>query len=69
MVFAINSDESGARNFAAFQSLAKALNGTASNSTGTGGGSTTGNQGAGVANGVGAGFVLTLAAVLLGSVL
>jgi hypothetical protein len=29
MVFAINSDESSGRNFAAFQNVAKALNGTA----------------------------------------
>ncbi|KAJ3505196.1 hypothetical protein NMY22_g17667 [Coprinellus aureogranulatus] len=29
MVFAINSDESGGRNFNAFQSVAKTLNGTA----------------------------------------
>lgn len=62
MVFAINSDETGARNFAAFQSLAKALNGSASNTTSSGGGS---NTGAGVANGVNAGVVLTIAAVLV----
>jgi len=29
MVFAVNSDESSARNFTAFQSLAEQLNGTA----------------------------------------
>jgi len=33
MVFAVNSDESSARNFSAFQSLAEALNGTAATSS------------------------------------
>jgi plastocyanin len=36
MVFAINSDESSDRNFAAFQALAKTINGTGSNSNSTG---------------------------------
>lgn len=65
MVFAINSDETGSRNFAAFQSLAKALNGSSTNTTGTGGGA---NNGAGATNGVGAGIALTVAAVLVGLV-
>jgi hypothetical protein len=33
MVFAVNSDESSARNFSAFQGLAKALNGSATTTT------------------------------------
>lgn len=64
MVFAINSDESGPRNFAAFQALAKQLNATASNSTGgsSGGGSSGGSSGAGVVNGIASGSVVALVA-------
>jgi hypothetical protein len=68
MVFAINSDESGARNFAAFQALAKQLN--ASSSTSTGGGSSGGgSSGAGVVNGVAAGSVVALVAGFIGLLL
>jgi hypothetical protein len=36
MVFAINSDETSARNFTAFQDLAEQLNGTATGASATG---------------------------------
>lgn len=74
MVFAINSDESSGRNFAAFQSLAKTLNGTtSSNSTtptnnGTTGGNTDNGNGA-VSNSMGGGLVIALVAALVGSLL
>lgn len=45
MVFAINSVETSAKNFTAFQALAMSLNGTAANSTGSGT-SSTGTSGA-----------------------
>jgi len=71
MVFAINSDETSGRNFAAFQSLAKTLNGTtSSNSTNPTNGSTGGNTGTdngAMSNSVGGGFVLALVAALVGS--
>jgi len=70
MVFAINSDESGPRSFAAFQALAKQLNATASTSTGgnsTGGGSSA--SGAGVVNGVAAGSVVALVTGFIGLLL
>lgn len=38
MVFSINSDESSQRNFAAFQQLAKTINGTSAAVSGGGGG-------------------------------
>ncbi|KAF9654243.1 hypothetical protein BDM02DRAFT_3068202, partial [Thelephora ganbajun] len=67
MVFAVNSDESSGRNFAAFQSLAKTLNGTTSNnstsSTNGTTGSNTGSNGA-VSNSVGGGLVIALVAAL-----
>jgi hypothetical protein len=68
MVFAVNSDESGPNNFAAFQALAKQLNGTTSTSTNT---TTPGsNASSGVANGIGgSGLVVALAAALFGLVL
>jgi len=68
MVFAVNSDESGPNNFAAFQALAKQLNGTSSSSTNT---TTPGsNASSGVANGIGgSGLVAALAAALVGLVL
>jgi len=78
MVFAVNSDESSGRNFTAFQSLAKTLNGTSSsNSTnpnnGTAGNngttSNTGNSGGAVSNSVGSGMVVALVAALVGSLL
>eukprot|EP00753_Platysulcus_tardus_P014731 PLAT4439.1.p1 GENE.PLAT4439.1~~PLAT4439.1.p1 ORF type:complete len:387 (-),score=-59.77 PLAT4439.1:172-1332(-) len=47
MVFAVNSDESSGRNFTAFQSLAKQLNGTASAAASTASPSATGTSGAG----------------------
>ena len=73
MVFAINSDETSGRNFAAFQSLAKTLNGTtSSNSTSPNNGTTGGNTdtGSGVmSNSVGGGLVVALVAALVGSLL
>ena len=68
MVFAINSDESGARNFAAFQALAEQLNSTTSSSTSSGSSPTT-STGSGVANGVGAGFIVAVAAAWFGLIL
>jgi len=69
MVFAINSDESGARNFTAFQALAMQLNGTTTSSTSSGGSSPTGAVSSGDANGVGGGFVVAVAAAFLGLIL
>ena len=74
MVFAVNSDESSARNFTAFQNLAKTLNGTtSSNSTSNNGSNTTGNSGYGsntaVSNSVGSGLVVALVVTLVGSLL
>jgi plastocyanin len=73
MVFAVNSDESSGQSFAAFQSLAKNLNGTTSNnSTGQSNGTTSGNNG-GISgarsNSLGGGFVVALVAALVGSLL
>jgi len=73
MVFAVNSDESSGRNFAAFQSLAKTLNGTtSSNSTspnsGTTNGTTSNGNGA-TSNSVGGGLVVAFVAALVGSLL
>lgn len=75
MVFAVNSDETSQRNWAAFQGLAKTLNGTSNNSTtnGTNAGSNTDNSGYGtnaaMPNSVGSGFVIALVAALVGSLL
>jgi len=68
MVFAINSDESGPRNFTAFQALAKQLNATTSNST-SGGSSGGGSSSAGIVNGVAAGSVVALVAGFIGLLL
>jgi len=68
MVFAINSDESGPRNFTAFQALAKQLNATSSNST-SGGSSGGGSSSAGIVNGVAAGSVVALVAGFIGLLL
>jgi len=74
MVFAINSDETSARNFAAFQKLAKTLNGTTSgnstssnNGTTTNGSTDTGNGA--MSNSIGGGLVVALVAALVGSLL
>jgi len=77
MVFAVNSDESSARSFAAFQSLAKTLNGTTStnstnstsptNTTSTNGNSNNGNGA--MSNSIGGGLVIALVAALVGSLL
>lgn len=74
MVFAINSNESSPRSFAAFQALAEQLNGTATSTSSSGGSSTTGAAsknaaGSNVANGAGVGFVVALAAAWLGLIL
>lgn len=72
MVFAVNSDESSGRNFAAFQGLAKVLNGTTSNNSTTGNNGTTGNTdntGGAASNSVGASLVVVLTAALVGSLL
>jgi plastocyanin len=74
MVFAVNSDESSGRNFAAFQGLAKTLNGTASGSSNstnpdtTTNGNTSSDNGA-VSNSIGGGLVAALVAALVGSLL
>jgi len=71
MVFAVNSDESSGQNFAAFQSLAKTLNGTTSSNssspTNTTGGNTS-NNGA-MSNSVGGGLIVAFVAALVGSLL
>lgn len=70
MVFAINSDESSGRNFAAFQALAKTLNGTASNNSTSSNNGTSGSADSGaVSNSVGGGLVIALGAALVGSLL
>lgn len=76
MVFAVNSDESSARSFAAFQSLAKTLNGTAStnstsptNSTTGGNTGNTSNGNGAMSNSIGGGLVVALVAALVGSLL
>lgn len=73
MVFAVNSDESSARSFTAFQTLAKNLNGTtSSNSTSPSNGTTNGNTGASngaMPNTIGGGLVIALVAALVGSIL
>jgi len=73
MVFAINTDETSQRNFSSFQSLAKTLNGTTTNTPSTpNNGSTSGgnsNYGAAVPRSVGSGMVIVLIATLLGSLL
>ncbi|CAG7845996.1 SubName: Full=Uncharacterized protein {ECO:0000313/EMBL:CCA69287.1} [Serendipita indica DSM 11827] len=65
MVFAINADESSARNFAAFQALAKTINGTGSNNGNTAG---NGSPGAGFATASVVGGLATLVLVGFGSV-
>jgi plastocyanin len=70
MVFAVNSDESSGRNFAAFQGLAKTLNGTASSNS-TNPNTTNGNtsDNGAVSNSIGGGLVVALVAALVGSLL
>lgn len=70
MVFAVNSDEGSAQNFAAFQGLAKTLNGTSSNnSTNPSSSNSTGNISGAVSNSIGSGLVVALVATLVGSLL
>lgn len=72
MVFAVNSDESSGQNFAAFQTLAKSLNGTtSSNSTSPSNTTTSGNtsNGDAASKSVGSGLVIALVATFLGSLL
>jgi len=76
MVFAVNSDESSNRSFAAFQSLAKTLNGTTSsnstspNNTTTGGNTGSTSNGSGtMSNSFGSGLVIAFVAALVGSLL
>jgi plastocyanin len=72
MVFAVNSDETSGRNFAAYQSLAKTLNGTSSSNSTSPNNGTTGNTGDGngaTSASVGSGMVVALVAALVGSLL
>jgi len=71
MVFAINPDQSSARSFSAFQTLAEEINGTTAGSTGgSGTGTGTGTAPGGNSAGrVGASAVLGLASVMLGALL
>lgn len=73
MVFAVNSDESSGQTFAAFQNLAKSLNGTtSSNSTSPSNSTTSGNSSnkdGAVSNSVGGGLIVAVVAVLVGSLL
>jgi len=68
MVFAVNSDESSGRNFAAFQGLAKTLNGTNSSDSTAPNPSGNTDNGA-MSSSVGSGFVIALVAALVGSLL
>lgn len=56
MVFAINAVESGPNNFAAFQALAKRVNGTAAGTASAGGAATTGAPANGALGRVRGGF-------------
>jgi len=70
MVFAVNSDESSGESFAAFQGLAKTLNGsTSNNSTSSSNSTTGGNISGATSNSVGGGLVIALIAALVGSLL
>ena len=72
MVFAVNSDESSGQTFAAFQSLAKNLNGTtSSNSTSPPNNTTNGDTGTNgaVSNSVGRSLIVVFVAALVGSLL
>jgi plastocyanin len=73
MVFAVNTDETSQRNYTSFQTLAKTLNGTSTNTPSTpNNGSTTGgntDNGAAVPSSVGSGLVIALVAALVGSLL
>jgi hypothetical protein len=66
MVFAVNSDEKGPRNFSAFQNLAKQLNGTAAASTASNASASGSAAGSTPSNG--AGFTSAPATVVLGAV-
>jgi plastocyanin len=66
MVFAVNSDETSGRNFAAFQSLAKTLNGTSSSNSTT---PANGNIDGAMSNSVGGGLLIALIAAVVGSLL
>lgn len=66
MVFAINPDQSSARSFSAFQTLATEINGTSTSTTGA---SPTGAYGGNSAGRVGASAVLGLVSVMLGALL
>jgi plastocyanin len=64
MVFAINSDETSARNFSAFQNLAKTLNGSTSTSTASGAGASSTTTDGALSMRVGtAGLVVVFAAL------
>jgi len=75
MVFAVNSDETGQRNFTAFQTLAKTLNGTTSGNSSSpnpnNGTTTSGNTDTGSAAmpNSGSGLFIVLVAALVGSLL
>jgi plastocyanin len=73
MVFVVNSDETSQRNFSSFQTLAKTLNGSTTNTPSTpNNGSTTGNNtdnGAAMPRSVGSGLVIAPVAALVGSLL
>lgn len=69
MVFAVNSDESSGQTFAAFQSLAKTLNGTTSSNSTSPTNNSTGNIDGAVSNSVGGGLIVAVVAALVGSLL
>lgn len=69
MVFAINSDESSGRNFAAFQNVAKALNGTGVLAANAPAATTTAAASAAAAIKVGPVSITLFAAALFGSLL
>lgn len=72
MVFAVNSDESSGQNFAAFQNLAKTLNGTTSSNSSSSSnttGNNSGNISGATSSSVGGGLIVAVVAVLVGSLL
>lgn len=69
MVFAVNSDETSGQTFAAFQGLAKTLNGTTSSNSTNPTNNSAGNINGAVSSSVGGGLIVAVVAALVGSFL
>lgn len=69
MVFAVNSDETSGQTFAAFQGLAKTLNGTTSSNSTNPTNNSAGNINGAVSSSVGGGLIVAVVAALVGSLL